>query len=44
MEEKEKISVQDVCAIYRELPDYLRGKIDGYAEAIKEQKTETRPA
>ena len=38
MSETEKASVQDVCDIYKDLPDYLKGKIDGYAEAIKEKK------
>lgn len=40
MSENEKDSVKDLCEIYKELPDYLKGKIDGYAEAIKEKKTE----
>lgn len=39
MSEKEKKNVQEVCDIYKDLPDYLKGKIDGYAEAIKEKKS-----
>jgi hypothetical protein len=39
MSDKEKQSVQEVCEIYKDLPDYLKGKIDGYAEAIKEKKS-----
>ena len=39
MSEKEKQCVQEVCEIYKDLPDYLKGKIDGYAEAIKEKKS-----
>ena len=38
MSEKDKNSIQSICEIYKELPDYLKGKIDGYAEAIKERK------
>ena len=38
MSEKEKNDVQDICNAYKSLPDYLKGKIDGYAEAVKEQK------
>lgn len=38
MSEKEKNSIQSICEVYIELPDYLKGKIDGYAEAIKEKK------
>ena len=38
MSEKEKKNVHEVCDIYKDLPDYLKGKIDGYAEAIKEKK------
>ena len=45
MSEQEMKNVQEVCSIYKDLPDYLKGKIDGYAEAIKEKKSaETRPA
>ena len=45
MSEKEMKSVKEVCEIYKDLPDYLKGKIDGYAEAIKaksEEKTEVQ--
>lgn len=38
MSEKEQQQVQEVCAIYKDLPDYLKGKIDGYAEAIKQNR------
>lgn len=40
MSEKEKNDVRDICNAYKNLPDYLKGKIDGYAEAIKEQKSQ----
>lgn len=40
MSEKEMQSVQEVCEIYKDLPDYLKGKIDGYAEAIKQHREE----
>ena len=40
MSELENANVRDVCSIYKELPDYLKGKIDGYAEAIKENKSD----
>lgn len=40
MSEKEQQQVQEVCAIYKDLPDYLKGKIDGYAEAIKQNREE----
>lgn len=33
-------AMQETAEIYKSLPPYLRGKIDGYAEAIKEKKTE----
>lgn len=36
MSEKEKESVQTICDVYKALPDYLKGKLDGYAEAIKQ--------
>lgn len=39
MSDREHSDIQDVCRIYKDLPDYLKGKIDGYAEAIKENKT-----
>ena len=38
MSEKEQQQVQEVCEIYKDLPDYLKGKIDGYAEAIKQNR------
>lgn len=38
MSENEHQNLQTVCSIYKDLPDYLKGKIDGYAEAIKENK------
>ena len=38
MSEKEQQQVQEVCTIYKDLPDYLKGKIDGYAEAIKQNR------
>ena len=45
MSEREIQDVAAIAAVYKELPPYLRGKIDGYAEAIKEKKAEeTRPA
>lgn len=36
MSEKERASIQTTCDIYKQLPDYLKGKLDGYAEAVKE--------
>lgn len=40
MSEHEKNNVKEFCEIYKELPDYLKGKLDGYAEAMKEKKTD----
>lgn len=40
MSEKEKQCVQAICDVYKELPDYLKGKLDGYAEAIKQGRTD----
>lgn len=39
MSEHEKKAVQETADIYKELPPYLRGKIDGYAEAVKENRS-----
>lgn len=39
MSEKEKESIQTICDVYKALPDYLKGKLDGYAEAIKQGRT-----
>lgn len=39
MSEREKQAVQETADIYKELPPYLRGKIDGYAEAVKENRS-----
>ena len=36
--ETERKEVQEAADIYKALPDYLKGKIDGYAEAIKENR------
>lgn len=47
MSEKEFNDMASIAEVYKELPPYLRGKIDGYAEAIKEKGTadeEERPA
>lgn len=38
MSEKEFSDVKTAAEIYKELPPYLRGKIDGYAEAVKESR------
>lgn len=38
MSEKEFRDVKTAAEIYKELPPYLRGKIDGYAEAVKESR------
>ena len=38
MSEKEKQDVRKIADVYRKAPEYIRGKIDGYAEAIKEQR------
>ena len=38
MSEKEFSDVKTAAEIYKELPPYLRGKIDGYAEAVKEKR------
>ena len=42
MNEAERKNIQEICMIYKELPAYLRGKIDGYAEAIKEKNNFTK--
>lgn len=39
MSEKEFSDVKTAAEIYKELPPYLRGKIDGYAEAVKEGRS-----
>lgn len=39
MSEKEFADMAAIAEAYKELPPYLRGKIDGYAEAIKEKGT-----
>ena len=39
MSEKECNDVEITAEIYRDMPPYLRGKIDGYAEAIKERRS-----
>ena len=47
MSEKEINDMTAIAEAYKELPPYLRGKIDGYAEAIKERGSadeEERPA
>lgn len=47
MSEKEFNDMAAIAEAYKELPPYLRGKIDGYAEAIKEKNNveeEERPA
>lgn len=38
MSEKEKQLVEETAKIYADLPEYLKGKLDGYAEALKEQR------
>lgn len=38
MSEKEKQLVEETARIYTHLPEYLKGKLDGYAEALKEQR------
>lgn len=38
MPEKELNDMEIIAEAYKELPDYLKGKIDGYAEAIKERR------
>lgn len=38
MSEKEFSDVKTAAEIYKDLPPYLRGKIDGYAEAVKEKR------
>ncbi len=38
MSEKEKKLVEETAKIYTKLPEYLKGKLDGYAEALKEQR------
>lgn len=40
MAETEKENIQAICDAYKSLPDYLKGKIDGYAEAIKQSRSE----
>lgn len=30
MSEKEQASIQATCEIYKQLPDYLKGKLDGF--------------
>lgn len=47
LSEKEINDMTAIAEAYKELPPYLRGKIDGYAEAIKERGSadeEERPA
>ena len=47
MSESEIKDMTAIAEAYKELPPYLKGKIDGYAEAIKEKntgETEERPA
>lgn len=44
MSEKEKQLVEETARIYQELPEYLKGKIDGYAEALKEQRAKVEKA
>lgn len=38
MSEQEKKIVEETARIYTQLPEYLKGKLDGYAEALKEQR------
>lgn len=38
-ETKDMENVQIICEAYKNLPDYLKGKIDGYAEAIKQTRS-----
>lgn len=40
LSEKEKNDIQVIADAYTKLPPYLRGKIDGYAEAVKEKAAE----
>lgn len=40
MSEKEMNDIKTIAETYKDLPPYLRGKIDGYAEAIKEREVE----
>lgn len=42
-ENKDMENVQIICDVYKKLPDYLKGKIDGYAEAIKQNRAENAP-
>lgn len=42
-ETKDKENVQIICEVYKNLPEYLKGKIDGYAEAIKQNRAENTP-
>lgn len=39
MSEREFNDVKAAAEIYRDLPPYLRGKLDGYAEAVKETRS-----
>lgn len=43
MAETEKENIQAICDVYKNLPEYLKGKIDGYAEAIKQSRSEETP-
>lgn len=42
MSEKERQDIQAAAEIYKDLPPYLKGKIDGYAEALKEKRAQSQ--
>lgn len=44
MKDEEKVEVKALCDLYQNLPDYLKGKIDGYAEAQKEIRRKDQEA
>lgn len=44
MKDEEKVDVKELCDIYQNLPDYLKGKLDGYAEAKKEFRRKNQEA
>lgn len=39
MSEQDKKNLDELVSIYPSLPPYLKGKLDGYAEAVKEHGT-----